>query len=88
MGAGATSPERAYPSRFGAWINATFPHADHVLANRGIGGTSSGIFAVCAEKMLPAVSCCSGLRLAARAATLMGPAGWWCGRGGIGSWLW
>lgn len=30
-------------------------HRDHVFANKGIGGTSSGIFTACAEQMVPPV---------------------------------
>jgi hypothetical protein len=29
--------------------------SDHVLVNKGIGGTTSGIFSLCAEAMLPPV---------------------------------
>jgi hypothetical protein len=34
---------------------------DHVLLNKGIGGTTSGIFSVCAEALVPPVRlCCLG----------------------------
>lgn len=52
-GLGATRPEHNYANRFFSIINATFPHKDHVFANKGIGGTSSGIFTACAEQMVP-----------------------------------
>lgn len=41
------------------------PCRDHVFANKGIGGTSSGIFTACAEQMVPPVSsrdCSKGRR--------------------------
>ncbi|KAI3436557.1 hypothetical protein D9Q98_005973 [Chlorella vulgaris] len=52
-GAGASDVSRNYASRFFHFINTTFPHSDHVLVNKGIGGTTSGIFSLCAEAMLP-----------------------------------
>ncbi|EFN59203.1 hypothetical protein CHLNCDRAFT_56786 [Chlorella variabilis] len=52
-GLGASAPERNYANRFFQLINASFPHAGHVFANKGIGGTSSGVFTACAEQMVP-----------------------------------
>ncbi|KAL4429381.1 hypothetical protein ABPG77_005155 [Micractinium sp. CCAP 211/92] len=51
-GQGASAPEKGYASRFFEFINATWPHRDHVLENKGIGGTSSGVYAACAEQMV------------------------------------
>ncbi|EFN58305.1 expressed protein [Chlorella variabilis] len=53
-GHGASSVESGYPSRFFDFLNASFPHRDHVLLNKGIGATNSGIYAVCFEKLVPA----------------------------------
>ncbi|KAL4440672.1 hypothetical protein ABPG77_000381 [Micractinium sp. CCAP 211/92] len=52
-GAGASSPDRSFPERFFAFLNATFPHREHVLQNKGIGASTSGIFSVCAEAIVP-----------------------------------
>ncbi|KAL4421052.1 hypothetical protein ABPG77_007527 [Micractinium sp. CCAP 211/92] len=51
-GQGASSPEAAYPSRLFEFISANFPHEGHQLINKGVGATSSGIFAACAEQMV------------------------------------
>lgn len=51
-GQGASSPEAAYPSRLFEFLNANFPHKGHQLINKGVGATSSGIFAACAEQMV------------------------------------
>lgn len=51
-GQGASAAEQGYPSRFFEFMNATWPHRDHVLVNKGIGGTSSGVYAACAEQMV------------------------------------
>ncbi|PSC76523.1 Beta-glucan synthesis-associated SKN1 [Micractinium conductrix] len=52
-GLGASKPEFNYANRFFSLINSTFPHSSHVFSNKGIGGTSSGIFTACAEAMVP-----------------------------------
>ncbi|KAL4423591.1 hypothetical protein ABPG77_004631 [Micractinium sp. CCAP 211/92] len=52
-GLGASKPEFNYANRLFALINATFPHPKHVFANKGIGGTSSGIFTACVEALVP-----------------------------------
>ncbi|KAI7839277.1 hypothetical protein COHA_006975 [Chlorella ohadii] len=52
-GAGSTRPERAFPAMFFSFLNATFPHPQHTFLNKAIGGTTSGIFATCAEKLVP-----------------------------------
>lgn len=52
-GSGASSEETAYPGRFFEFIRKTFPHKDHVLVNKGVGATSSGIFSACIEHMVP-----------------------------------
>lgn len=52
-GAGASEPDRSFPARFFAFLNATFPHGEHVLQNKGIGASTSGIFSVCAEALIP-----------------------------------
>ncbi|EFN58648.1 hypothetical protein CHLNCDRAFT_140901 [Chlorella variabilis] len=52
-GRGASDLSLAYPSRFFQFINATWPHRDHVLVNRGMGATTSGIFAACVRRMVP-----------------------------------
>lgn len=51
-GIGATSPSLSYVSRFFEFLNTTFPHSEHQFHNRGIGGTNSGVYAVCAEHMV------------------------------------
>eukprot|EP00887_Chlorella_sp_A99_P000276 scaffold13.g276.t1 len=51
-GLGASAPNASYPARFFQFVNSSFPHSDHVFSNKGIGGTSSGIFAACAEQMV------------------------------------
>ncbi|KAI7841869.1 hypothetical protein COHA_004398 [Chlorella ohadii] len=51
-GQGASTDGAAYPHRFFEFIRAAFPHSKHVLLNKGIGGTSSGIFAACAEQLV------------------------------------
>ncbi|KAL4447553.1 hypothetical protein ABPG75_004772 [Micractinium tetrahymenae] len=51
-GIGTTDRRYSYASRFFEYINSTFPHSDHVFVNRGIGGTSSAIYSVCAEHMV------------------------------------
>lgn len=71
-GAGALSPAHAYPARFMDWVNATFPHPGHQLVNRGIGATSSGIFALCAERMMPTVRVQAGLAGSAGLAARLG----------------
>ncbi|KAL4442048.1 hypothetical protein ABPG77_011309 [Micractinium sp. CCAP 211/92] len=58
VGAGSSgqkggSKPNAYPQLFFRFLNASFPHRDHVFLNRGIGATTSGIYAVCADRMLP-----------------------------------
>ncbi|PSC72893.1 photosystem II reaction cent isoform B [Micractinium conductrix] len=52
-GAGASSDATSYPSRFFEFLNSTFPHRGHVLQNKGIGATTSGIYSVCAEAIIP-----------------------------------
>jgi hypothetical protein len=54
-GAGSSSPPFSYPAQFGSWLNATFPHPGTEVLNRGIGATTSGIFSLCAQKMMPEV---------------------------------
>ncbi len=54
VASGASHPRMGYPTRFMAWLNATFPHPGNVLLNRGIGGAANGLFALCLEKMMPA----------------------------------
>lgn len=49
----STYSTHSYPARFFQFLNASFPHRDHVFLNKAIGATSSGLFSVCAEKMLP-----------------------------------
>ncbi|PSC71318.1 hypothetical protein C2E20_5316 [Micractinium conductrix] len=51
-GQGAAKPELGYPARLFQFINATWPHKDHQLVNKGIGGTSSGVYSACAEQMV------------------------------------
>ncbi|PSC68178.1 Acyl-coenzyme A thioesterase THEM4 isoform A [Micractinium conductrix] len=51
-GIGTTDRRYSYASRLFEWIQAAFPHKDHVFVNRGIGGTSSAIYSVCAEHMV------------------------------------
>ncbi|GAB4813470.1 hypothetical protein N2152v2_000516 [Parachlorella kessleri] len=51
--AGTSHPSLGYPSRFMAWLNATFPHPGNQLLNRGIGASACGLFALCVEKMMP-----------------------------------
>lgn len=53
LGVGASSPEAKYAARFFDLLNTSFPHQDHVFANKGIGAAGSGIFAACLERMLP-----------------------------------
>ncbi|PRW56718.1 hypothetical protein C2E21_4783 [Chlorella sorokiniana] len=52
-GAGSTRPDRAFPAMFFSFLNASFPHPQHAFLNKAIGGTTSGIFATCAEKLVP-----------------------------------
>lgn len=51
-GQGARTPQAGYAERFFGFLNATWPHAQHVLLNKGIGGTSSGVFSACAEQLV------------------------------------
>lgn len=51
-GIGTTDRQYSYASRFFQYINSTFPHRHHEFVNRGIGGTSSAIYSVCAEHMV------------------------------------
>lgn len=58
VGAGSSgqkggSKPNSYPQLFFRFLNASFPHREHVFLNKGIGATTSGIYAVCADKMLP-----------------------------------
>ncbi|KAL4427831.1 hypothetical protein ABPG75_001920 [Micractinium tetrahymenae] len=58
VGAGSSGQKggpkpNSYPQLFFRFLNASFPHRDHVFLNKGIGATTSGIYAVCADKMLP-----------------------------------
>ena len=54
-GGGASSDATAYPARFFKFLNATFPHSGHVLANKAIGGATSAILSLCAEALIPPV---------------------------------
>ncbi|GAB4816347.1 hypothetical protein N2152v2_003393 [Parachlorella kessleri] len=51
-GMGSMGREFAWPGRFRAWLNATFPHPGHVVVNKGVGATTSGLFALCLDTML------------------------------------
>lgn len=51
-GIGTTDRAFSYASRFFEFITTAFPHKKHKLINRGIGGTSSAIYSVCAEHMV------------------------------------
>ncbi|PSC68096.1 hypothetical protein C2E20_8274 [Micractinium conductrix] len=54
IGAGSTRTNvTSYAPMFFQFLNFSFPHRDHQFLNKGIGATTSGIFAVCADKMLP-----------------------------------
>lgn len=51
-GQGARSARAGYADRLFQLLNASWPHPGHVLANKGIGGTSSGVFSACAEQLV------------------------------------
>lgn len=53
-GQGARTPAAGYAERFFGFLNASWPHPGHVLSNKGIGGTSSGVFSACAEQLVDA----------------------------------
>ncbi|KAL4427825.1 hypothetical protein ABPG75_001914 [Micractinium tetrahymenae] len=55
-GGGGSSypPATAYVSRFFRWINATFPHRDHVFVNRAIPASTAFLFATCLSHHVPA----------------------------------
>lgn len=48
---------RSYSHRLFEWVNTTFPTPPgakpHAFTNRGIGGTTSGLFGLCAKTMVP-----------------------------------
>lgn len=51
-GIGTTDRKHSYANRLFEYIAHAFPHKGHVFINRGIGGTSSSIYSVCAEHMV------------------------------------
>ncbi|KAL4448549.1 hypothetical protein ABPG75_005768 [Micractinium tetrahymenae] len=53
MGRGASRRDLNYAARFFEFLNHTFPHRDHAFQNKGMGASSSGIFAACTERMVP-----------------------------------
>ena len=57
---GGTDPAGvSYIARFFSYINATFPHAGHVLRNKGMGAWSSSQFEPCLQHIVTPV-CCFG----------------------------
>lgn len=52
-GAGSSRPDRAFPARFFEYLNASWPHPGHTFLNKAVGGTTSGLFATCAEALVP-----------------------------------
>lgn len=50
---------RSYSHRLFEWVNTTFPvppgAKQHTFTNRGIGGTTSSLFGLCAQAMVPEV---------------------------------
>ncbi|PSC68724.1 hypothetical protein C2E20_7768 [Micractinium conductrix] len=55
LGNGASDMRRtAYAPRFFQLLNASFPHSDHVLTNRGVGASASSLFTACLNRMVPA----------------------------------
>ncbi|KDD72726.1 hypothetical protein H632_c2971p0, partial [Helicosporidium sp. ATCC 50920] len=44
---------RPYPTRVGEWLDRTFPGANHTVVNIGMGATSSTLFSVCNEALIP-----------------------------------
>ncbi|KAI3430755.1 hypothetical protein D9Q98_009167 [Chlorella vulgaris] len=54
VGSGSSNlTENGYAPRFFHFLNATFPHRDHVLVNKAIGGTNAGTFGTCLERLVP-----------------------------------
>lgn len=73
-GHGLKSLTAAYPARFGELLNATFPHPETDVLNRAIGGTTSSIFSLCFDQLVPQVNTtCSKLDWAARRAVMSLP---------------
>lgn len=52
-GGSSYAPATAYVSRFFQWINATFPHSDHVFVNRAIPASTAFLFATCLSHHVP-----------------------------------
>ncbi|KAI3428291.1 hypothetical protein D9Q98_006670 [Chlorella vulgaris] len=52
-GQGASEEATAYPSLLFDFISHNFPHRDHVIVNRAIGATNSGLYATCFEQLVP-----------------------------------
>lgn len=46
-GSGVQNPTNSWAANFFAWINATFPHSDHVLVNNSTRGVTSGYVELC-----------------------------------------
>jgi hypothetical protein len=57
-GAGAT-PNFGYIDLFSAWLKATFPNPATKVLNRGIGGATSSVYALCLQQMMPLVGGCA-----------------------------
>lgn len=76
-GAGSSRPDRAFPARFFQFLNASWPHPGHTFLNKAVGGTTSGLFATCAEALVP-----PDTDLVVRAPGE--PVGGWCGQAGCG----
>lgn len=53
MGHGVVDKETSYFNRFVNWVNATFPHVNHVFSNQAIPGVSSAYVAPCVLRLLP-----------------------------------
>ena len=59
FGAGASDPNKtAWPARLLDWLEYAFPRSKLTLLNRAIPATTSGLTALCAERLVPKVAGC------------------------------
>ncbi len=58
-GGAGSSPNFAYIDQFSAWLKATFPNPATTVLNRGIGGATSSVYALCLQQMMPLVGRCA-----------------------------
>ena len=53
-GAGATNLSASFPGRLEAWLRYAFPASAATVLNRGIPASTSGLSAMCSERLVPA----------------------------------